>query len=979
LAAALEFAPTFTDNCQEEVEAVLQSTVSTQGDDPAECGYYNYTITRKWTATDACGNESGAYVQVVTVRDTEAPVPPTPPADTTVACAADLPALVSLTAIDNCTGEITAEGEETDNEGAGCANDPLIITRTWAFTDACGNSSSVTQTITVVDDIAPAVPTSPADTTVACLDEVPPGISLTAIDNCTGEITAQGVDTDNGGAGCADNPLIITRTWTFADACGNSSSVTQTITVVDDVAPVIACVPSLTVDMDPGECTWESQAADLVPTFADDNCGMVSVGWEVEFPGSPMQVIAEWNFEDSLKRVAPHLPYTADAGTAANANSAPLTLVGAALTTGGSAPWVAGSGGGGTFAVNSNTWTNPNPKYWQVVIDATGYGNLSVSSKQQSSNTGPRNFAVEYSLDGSAWSAVPGSTIATANNFVSGVLNPTAIPNAADNQAAVYLRWLQTDNVAVNGGTVAAAGTNRIDDIVIMGQLIGNTILGTNDASGTAFPVGASTVTYTATDACGNTASCSFTVTVEDNEPPLITCPTGVMNLPLNADCEAVVPDYSALVTISDNCFADSLVQTPAPGTVVSGVGNQTISFVVTDVNGNSSSCNFTVAAVDVTPPTLVCKTTTIFLDPQGQYTLQDTEVLDFENSFDNCSAITVTDISPADFNCDNLGETILVSVVALDSSGNVDSCTAIITVLEGNTLPEPWKPTDVGNPGSGNTYQFSPCSKPTVFTIGAGAANNSLPEDNVAFINQNVCGDFQLTAKIEAVTPNSWAGLLVRESADPGSKMIGLYSNRGSITRFESRAVTGANKTVNLFSSPFAFWLRIVRQGNTFFSYYSFNGINFNLVNIVTIPMEGCLDIGVAAFSSIPGQVATAVFSNVSVIVPPAIAPIQGNSGNTMAPADEANEQMNVRLFPNPAREMVTIDLGVDPDALNNGETTVFRLRNELGQIIEQRRIDSQATRLEWNIGGLPAGMYFMEVHRQQYGMQVLRFVKAD
>jgi len=40
--------------------------------------------------------------------------------------------------------------------------------------------------------------------------------------------------------------------------------------------------------------------------------------------------------------------------------------------------------------------------------------------------------------------------------------------------------------------------------------------------SGFAFPIGVTTVNATATDASGNTSSCSFTVTVGDNEPPVI-------------------------------------------------------------------------------------------------------------------------------------------------------------------------------------------------------------------------------------------------------------------------------------------------------------------------------------------------------------------------------------------------------------------------------------------------------------------------
>ncbi|WP_441294552.1 HYR-like domain-containing protein, partial [Flavobacterium anseongense] len=75
-----------------------------------------------------------------------------------------------------------------------CPNS-FTVTRTWTFTDACNNTSSVSQTINVVDDVAPVAPEAPAAITVACATDVPAMVSLTATDNCTGEITVQGVDT----------------------------------------------------------------------------------------------------------------------------------------------------------------------------------------------------------------------------------------------------------------------------------------------------------------------------------------------------------------------------------------------------------------------------------------------------------------------------------------------------------------------------------------------------------------------------------------------------------------------------------------------------------------------------------------------------------------------------------------------------------------------------------------------------------------
>ncbi len=63
---------TATDNCDSNVDVVINES-STQNGDPNNCDYYNYVLTRTWTATDNCGNTSSG-VQVITVDDINAPI-----------------------------------------------------------------------------------------------------------------------------------------------------------------------------------------------------------------------------------------------------------------------------------------------------------------------------------------------------------------------------------------------------------------------------------------------------------------------------------------------------------------------------------------------------------------------------------------------------------------------------------------------------------------------------------------------------------------------------------------------------------------------------------------------------------------------------------------------------------------------------------------------------------------------------------------
>ncbi len=287
-------------------------------------------------------------------------------------------------------------------------------------------------------------------------------------------------------------------------------------------------------------------------------------------------------------------------------------------------------------------------------------------------------------------------------------------------------------------------------------------------------------------------------------------------------------------------------------------------------------------------------------------------------------------------------------------------------------TFPAPWVSANVGNAGAGNSYDYTCDDK---YHITAGAANNSQNNDNLAFINQELCGDFEMTVLVESVGPNGYAGLLARESNAAGSKMAGLYSNRTNMVRWEARTSANAAKNMNFFAKPMPYWLRLKRQGSWFYAYYSHNGLSFSLVTAQYVPMANCISAGMAAFTNIPGSPATAVFSNVSING--GGAPLVVLPGETVAPAPVARESM--RLFPNPAQDVVTVEMGTIPGLQSGvqGHSTL-RLRNELGQLLEEQQLEPGTERLDWNVSRLNPGLYFIEVLEEGQAPQVLRFVKA-
>ena len=121
---------------------------------------------------------------------------------------------------------------------AGCAGESSIR-RTWTAVDTCGNRVSYTQTITVRDTTPPTI-ACPAPATVQCASQVPapaPG-SVAAADTCPGGVTVAHVGDALVNQTCP-NRFTVQRTYRATDACGNSATCMQLITVNDTTPPVV--------------------------------------------------------------------------------------------------------------------------------------------------------------------------------------------------------------------------------------------------------------------------------------------------------------------------------------------------------------------------------------------------------------------------------------------------------------------------------------------------------------------------------------------------------------------------------------------------------------------------------------------------------------------------------------------------------------------------------------------------------------------
>ncbi|MBK8087256.1 MAG: hypothetical protein IPK31_04500 [Chitinophagaceae bacterium] len=174
--------------------------------------------------------------------------------------------------------------------------------------------------------------------------------------------------------------------------------------------------------------------------------------------------LVEWNFpnnpDDAIADVAIPLNAAKTIATV-GANALAFTPAGATTNSAVAANWITGIG----------------TKYWEVEVATTGYNTLTFSSKQRSSNKGPRDFVVEYRIGAGAWVALPGAVVLTADNYTSGVLTNFALPAACNDQPSVFIRWVMNSDIAVDGTAVTGAGTSNIDDIRIRGFLIAGAAL----------------------------------------------------------------------------------------------------------------------------------------------------------------------------------------------------------------------------------------------------------------------------------------------------------------------------------------------------------------------------------------------------------------------------------------------------------------------------------------------------------------------
>ena len=212
--------------------------------------------------------------------------------------------------------------------------------------------------------------------------------------------------------------------------------------------------------------------------------------------------------------------------------------------------------------------------------------------------------------------------------------------------------------------------------------------------SGSLFPIGLTTVVYTATDVGGNQTSCEIDIVVVDVELPTFTgCPNDTI-----ISASGVTNSCSASFTydtvdVNDNCPGTTLEQFGIPSGGTFPLGVSVVSWIATPTTGNADTCSFTVTVIDDLPPSFINCPADISMEV-GTGTCDGTVSWTPLSCVDNCSC-TIEQISgiPND-SIFPLGTTFN-QFVATDPDGNMDTCSFTVTITD-NIPPSIICPTDI-------------------------------------------------------------------------------------------------------------------------------------------------------------------------------------------------------------------------------------------------------------------------------------------
>ncbi len=584
--------------------------------------------------------------------------------------------------VPDLTGEVSVtDNVDMDIEVTQNINPPTRIglgetVITLTATDDAGNFDKCTAVITVVDVDAPGFVMCDGDMTLTanavCEQTVPNLLSfVSATDHCDTDVEITQSPSSGALIEGAGDTVVVFRA---EDDAGNVTTCTSTVTVEDNDDPVItSCAASSTVGTD-------QNCEGLVPhyaglTSATDNCdGSVAV---TQSPTANSLV---------------GLGATTVLITATDNNGNTDTCTAVVTVVDDDNPEITSCAPTRTLAADGDCESLMPAFIGNVSASDNCDGSLDVTQDIMSGTTiqlGSTTVVITVTDDA-------GNTdTCTATATVLDIGDPTI----TDCDADVTLGTDENcENVLPNlAGDVSA--TDNCDTDVSIAQ---------GTAAGTIIDLEDTLVVMTFTDNVGNTSTCVVTVTVEDDDDPIITGCDLDRTVAADANCDGLIPNLAGLVSVADNCDTNvSVTQDPVandtaePGLVV-------VEITAVDNYGNSDACTVAVTVVEQTAPVItVCASSfTVSADSECEYLVVD--LTGGVTATDNCDSDVDITQSPDSGETLGLGSHVVV-FTATDDAENTDSCSITIMVLDTTPLEITYCDVDMTLAADENCEQFLP------------------------------------------------------------------------------------------------------------------------------------------------------------------------------------------------------------------------------------------------------------------------------
>ncbi|PPK94296.1 HYR domain-containing protein, partial [Nonlabens xylanidelens] len=720
-----------------QMQTALRSiTYRNTGDDPANGNtqntrFLNYTVTDSTNGSGTTGANFGISITAVNDDPTISGLPTDVSVLENTASNVDLSAVI-FTDVDAGTNAVTliitaAQGTLTASSSggvtiSGSGTTTLTLTGSDVNIDSYLNITSNVQYIgsaALIGDNASTLSIMANDggntgigggSNVAlgtinidiemCSDPVPDAATLV---NITSECEVVSLPSPTATSNCGrtvtvtnDATLPITTqgttvvTWTYDDGNGNTSTQNQNVIIDDVTAPVISCPSNITQVNDTGDC---GAVVTFATPTATDNCSTGNVS------ATPSLQTVLTDFNTNFNTLTSLIP-----------NAFPFTdgITGASIIDGGSDMYDGGNimntNIGTSISYSDNTLVNqtafgPSGQYFTrkvdnmfiMAADLDGITSFRLSGNNGADGSGFVNgFVDAITVNGNDYNIlvkrVYGTSDPSINHLViipadSGVSQtfPTNtnddehIISGLDNVGRIYyLLYAGTSGGFIDNSTTESIATTFIENFLPSSDV--NIVQTAGLASGSTFPVGTTTNTFSVTDAGGNTSTCSFDVVVTDSEAPVADATTLT---DVTAECEVTSLTTPAA---TDNC-ATTVTVTNDATLPISGEGTTTvITWTYDDGNGNTSTQTQNVIIDDVTAP-VADATTLMDITVECEVTS-----LTAPTATDNCAGI-VTVTNDATLPISGEGTTIVVTWTYDDGNGNTSTQTQNV-IIDDVTAP---------------------------------------------------------------------------------------------------------------------------------------------------------------------------------------------------------------------------------------------------------------------------------------------------